>query len=188
MSLHPELQDYHRQFEAIKSDARSLVSGLSDAQFTWRPEPGRWSVGQCLAHLNIIATKMLPAFERAIADGERRRQHGQGPFKYGWLDRWMLRAMEPPPKRRLRTRPPFVPAAPGPVDQVFAEFLALHDQLIERVRRANGLDLRRVKVRSPVNRLLRFSLGAYFGITAAHDRRHLWQARRVLERMQAEDG
>src|SRR6266545_284985 len=55
----------------------------------------------------------------------------------------------------------------------------VRDQLAERVRQADGLDLARVRTISPVNSLLRLPLGAYFNFILAHDRRHLWQARQV---------
>ena len=53
------------------------------------------------------------------------------------------------------------------------------DQLAERVRRADGLDLTGNRTVSPVTRLLRMPLGAYLQFVIAHDRRHLWQARQV---------
>jgi hypothetical protein len=47
--------------------------------------------------------------------------------------------------------------------------------------RADGLDLKRAVVTSPASRFFRMSLGAYLAFLAAHDRRHLWQARQVRE-------
>ncbi len=49
----------------------------------------------------------------------------------------------------------------------------------KRLMRADGLDLARVRVISPVSRCFRLPLGAYFAFVMAHDRRHLWQARQV---------
>ncbi len=62
---------------------------------------------------------------------------------------------------------------------VLPEFMAVRDQLADRVRRSDGLDLKRVRVVSPVTRLLRLPLGAYLRFVIAHDRRHLWQAQQV---------
>ncbi len=45
--------------------------------------------------------------------------------------------------------------------------------------RAEGIDLARVKVRSPVLWLLRLSLGQWFALIAGHQKRHLWQAGQV---------
>jgi hypothetical protein len=46
---------------------------------------------------------------------------------------------------------------------------------------AEGLDLARVKVPTPISRLLKLSLGMTLAQAAAHERRHLEQARRVRE-------
>jgi hypothetical protein len=179
--MNEELQEHLRQLEAVKRDGEQLVSRLSDGQFNWRPGPDRWSIAECLVHLNVAVMITLPALDRAIEDGRARGLMRQGPFHYGWFATWMARSMEPPPKRRSKTFkifevPPGVAHSPG---RVLPEFRAVRDQLAERVRAADGLDLRRIKVISPVTRLLRLPLGAYLWFVLAHERRHLWQARQV---------
>lgn len=179
--MNEELQDCLRQIEAVKRDAPALVTGLSDAQFNWHPEPGRWSIAQCLDHLNVATGKTLPAFDRAISDARSRGRVASGPFRYSWFANWMVRSMEPPVKRRMGTVKLFTPAPERRVAEVIPEFLRVRDQFAERVRQADGLDLKRARVTSPVTRLLRMPLGAYFAFILAHDRRHLWQARLVRE-------
>ena len=178
-----ELQEYLRQIDAVKREGQALVSGLSQAQLNWRPGPERWSIAECLVHLNIAVTKTLPAFDRAIERARSRGLVGRGPFHYSWFANWMVRSMEPPPKRRMKTFKIFLvpPGATHSAAQVLPEFLRVRDQLAERVRQADGLDLRRPRVVSPVTPLLRMPLGAYFAFVIAHDRRHLWQARQVRE-------
>lgn len=177
-----ELQDYVRQLDAVKTDAQGFVPGLADAQFQWRPEPGRWSVAECLDHLNVSVRATFPAFDRAMDEARAKGLMGQGPFKYGRFASWMIGSMEPPPKRRFRTFKVFMPGptAGRPATDILSEFLAVRDGLIERLRRAEGLDLKRAKVTSPASRFFRMSLGAYFAFVIAHDRRHLWQARQVM--------
>ena len=62
---------------------------------------------------------------------------------------------------------------------VLTEWEASHARLEEVVRQADGLDLERIKVPSPVTNLIKYNLGMAFWIQTAHDRRHLWQAREV---------
>jgi hypothetical protein len=62
-----------------------------------------------------------------------------------------------------------------------AAFRAYQVQYIDRLRQANGLDLGRARVRTPVATWLRMSLGSGFALLAAHERRHLWQARRITQ-------
>lgn len=177
-----EIQDDIRQVEAVRREGQTLLAGLSDARFNWRPGPERWSVGQCFDHLNVSVRQTYPAFDRAIDGARAKDLTGDGPFHYSRLARWIVADMEPPPKRRYRTFKIFFPAAAADlrVADVLPEFLAVRDGLIERLRRADGLDLKRAKVTSPVSRFFRLSLGAYFQFVIAHERRHLWQAREVL--------
>ena len=178
-----ELRQMLEQLEAIKAEGRAVTDGLSDAQFNWHPGEGRWSIADCLQHLNVGVSKTLPAFDRAIGEGRSKGQlaPGVGPFQYGWFSRWMISSMEPPPKWRMRTpRILRVPAgATYRAADVLPEFLSVRDQLAQRVRQADGLDLAKIRTISPVNSLLRLPLGAYFAFIIAHDRRHVWQARQV---------
>ena len=179
----PELQGLLRQIDAIKTDGRAVCAGLTESQFNWRPGEGRWSIAECLVHLNRSVTATLPAFDRAISDGRAkgRLAKGDGPSRYSWFSRWMIGSMEPPPKRRMKTFPIFAVPVGGTYSTatVLSEFAAVRDQLAERVRRADGLDLQGNRTVSPVTRLLRMPLGAYLQFVVTHERRHLWQARQV---------
>lgn len=50
-TLNAELQEYLRQYDAIKADVTQLTNGLTNEQFTWRPGPERWSISECLGYL-----------------------------------------------------------------------------------------------------------------------------------------
>jgi len=181
----PDLQAMLDQIEAIKLEGQAVTAGLSDAHFNWRPRPGSWSIAECLQHLNIGVTKALPAFDRAIVDGRARQRTATGPFRYGWLSRMMVASMEPPPKFQMKA-PRIIRVQAGETSytrtDVVPQFAVVSDQLAERVRAADGLDLARIKAISPVSSLIRMPLGAYFDFILAHDRRHLWQARTVRSR------
>jgi len=168
-----------RQFEDTKREAAEFAGALTEQQFNWRPAPEKWSIGQCLSHL-ATTDQALPAIDRAIANARTHGWLASGPFHYGWLTRWMIGSMEPPPKRRMRTFPIFTPA-PGVLmrDDVLKTLAASRDRLLERIQSATGLDLKRAIVVSPASKLFRIPLGGYFAFLAAHDRRHLWQARQV---------
>ena len=77
----------------------------------------------------------------------------------------------------------FVPLHGQPLTAIMPTFLHVQNMFQLQMQRADGLDLARVKVASPISRLLRMSLGAMFAQAAAHGRRHLEQARRVREKL-----
>ena len=179
LALAPELDDLRQQFEAVAIAADALAGPLRDDQFTWRPSPDVWSIAECLDHLNATARCYLPVLDEAIADGIRRGLYGEGPFSYAWVGRLFVGLNEPPARLRLRAPEDIHPARARPRQEVLNGVRAHQVQLVDRLRQANGLDLGRARVRSPIARWLRFSLGSGFALMAAHERRHLWQAKRL---------
>lgn len=179
MSPNEDLRRRESEFREAAVDADALVGPLSARQLWWRPAPDRWSVGECLEHLVKAGEVYLVEFDEVIADARRAGTLGEGPFRRTRIGRWVIRFLEPPPRwkvpaprvirPRRRERPPL------------PRFVTLQDRLIERLDAADGLDLGEVRMRSPFVRLLRFDLGSAFDIVAAHQRRHLWQARRVRD-------
>jgi DinB family protein len=170
-----ELRDYCEQIENIKEDATELTATLSDEQFNWRPRPKRWSISECLAHLNLTDGIALPEIAAAIEQARKAGMTAPGPFRYSLFSRTFIRYVEPPPKVRVKVPKGYEPPAGHSKDQVVPEFVALHDRWLELIAQADGLDLARIKVGIPVRRV-KFSLGQRFALLTAHDRRHLWQA------------
>ena len=174
-SLFEELRDYYEQIENIKEDVVELTAPLNDAQFNWRPAPSRWSISECLAHLNVADGLDVPLISKEIDQARSAGLTGQGPFKYGRIGRMIIRFTEPPVKLRTPAPKIYVPPAGEPKDKVVPEFLSIHDRILELIAKSNGLHLARIKVPTPIPRL-KFSLGQRFALLTAHDRRHLHQA------------
>jgi len=126
--MNEELAGYLQQIEAVKREAETFLTGLTDAQFNWRPGPDRWSIAQCFDHLNVSVRKTIPAFDRAIAAARARGRLAPGPFRYGWFARWMVGSMEPPVKRRQGTFKILLPAQEVPLAPTLAEFRMVRDR------------------------------------------------------------
>jgi hypothetical protein len=176
--LHPELVESRRQLEAARADAQKLTEGLDDARFNWSPAVGRWSIAECIDHLNS-GWMALPRLDRAIAEAPEHGHVGPGPYRHGLLGNLYLKFVEPPPKVRVPAPKRYRPKPGQAISDVVPRFLRLQDALIERVEAAAGLDLGRIRIRSPISKRFRMSLGQWFAFLAAHERRHLWQAWQV---------
>jgi len=178
-----ELELYRQQFEQIQQQAAELTAGLNEARFNWRPSAQHWSIEECLSHLTMVGQWEILAIEQAIDQAKARGVTGQGPFEYGAIDRFIVHQTEPPVRRPLPAPKRFVPLHGQPVTAVMPTFLHVQSQLLIQLGRAEGLHLRRVKVATPISRFLKMSLGMMFAQIAAHERRHLAQARRVREKL-----
>ena len=180
LALTPEIDDFRGQFEQISADADALVAPLSDAQFAWQPAPDAWSVAQCIDHLNVTARQYLPMLDEGVADAIRRGLYSAGPYTYNWVGRLLVYVVRPTTRFRAKAPKAFQPEPGRPRHDVMAAFRAYQVQYVDRLRQANGLDLARARVSSPVARWIRMPLGSGFAMMIAHERRHLAQARRVL--------
>ncbi len=174
-SLIEELRDYYEQFENIKEDALELSAPLSNEQFNWRPTPKQWSISECLSHLNVADGLDVSAIRQEIERARAAGLTGAGPFHYGFLSRRFVKFSEPPVRLKFKAPKVYRPVSNLPKDKVVADFIAIHDQLLELALLANGLDLARIKVPTAF-RYVTFSLGQRFALLGAHDRRHLRQA------------
>ena len=178
-TVNSEIERLLYQVDVIRMDSRGLLAEANEEQLNWSPAPGRWSAGQCFAHLNITHQKWLPLFEEAIEAGRAKGMLSEGPYTYGFLSRMFLRAMEPPPGMKVKAPKAFRPPERVEREALLAEFEEHHERAAEAMRSANGLDLARINIASAFSKHVKYSLGMGFWLLAAHDRRHIWQAREV---------
>ena len=182
--MHPQLAAIARELAEATERAKALVHAVQDGAFQARPDPGRWSVGECLVHLNLTTTAYLPLLDTALAQGGG----GSDPTRRYRRDfaGWLLSAsLEPPVRFRMTTIPRFVPGGLTSREAVISDFVRLQGELERRLGRASGFDLNRLRIQSPFNELLSYNLYSAFRVLAAHERRHLWQADQARARVLA---
>src|SRR5580765_4421642 len=171
--VNPQLEEYRQQFERIASESKELTKGLTEAQFNWRPAPDQWSIEECLAHLTAVGLVEVEAIEKAVNEAKSKGITGTGPFEYPVWERFILRETEPPVRHPMPAPKRFVPVHGQPITGILPTFLHVQRMFTLQIERAEGLDLRRVKVPTPITPLLKLSLGATLAQAAAHERRHM---------------
>jgi hypothetical protein len=177
--LPPDLKVILEDLEKSDQEARRMIGGVTEAQANWQPRDDAWRIAQCLDHLGrtnaIYAASLSAALEDPRAAGKLRGRAIQP----GWFSRFFIRALEPPPKRKLRAPKKIVPVSRANKGDVLQAFLRSQEDMRAVIRKSADLDLNRIRFRSPFIGFLRFSVGAGLLVVAAHDRRHLWQAEQV---------
>ena len=138
-------------------------------------------MAECLVHLNLSTQPYFPVWRETFADASDRQLFSDGPFKLDFWGRMLFWTLEPPPKFRFPAPPNFQPVKVSAPDQVLASFLKTQENMLASLAAAKGLALDRLKIVSPFARQVRYSVWSSFMVTAAHQRRHLWQAERVAD-------
>jgi|SRR5215213_5015541 len=183
-ALSPLLEGWLDELRGIRRDAAALTDGLGAAQLVWRPGPGRWSVAEVVAHLNLAGRRYLDVVAHALADARARGLSDRGDWRPSLVGRVMTASLEPSARIRVPAPRIFRAAADAPPPdgaRELATWKRLHLEMEERIREAAGLDLRRARVVSPVTRLVRMNVGDALALLLVHERRHLGQIGRTKE-------
>jgi DinB superfamily len=182
-NLPDDLAGILRDLEESDREARSLIAELDEERFNWRPDERSWSVAQCLDHLNAANRLYVEAMRNAVEAARNKNASRRGSIQPGIFERWFIRAMGPQ-RRRLPAPRKIVPAARKSRAEVGEEWTRTQAQLRDLLHEAAPLDLNRTRFVNPFLPLVRFSVGTGLLVTETHERRHLWQARQVLEKME----
>ncbi|MFN7982628.1 MAG: DinB family protein [Vicinamibacterales bacterium] len=95
-----QIEGLLHQLQTASQEVPGLTRGLTSEQFNWAPGPGRWSIGQCLEHLNITSERYIPVFKKAMEDGRAAGRLSSAPITLGFLERWFMQTLEPAPSHQ----------------------------------------------------------------------------------------
>jgi hypothetical protein len=159
-----------------------LADRLTPDEAVERRDPTRWSVAEGVSHLNITSEAFAPGIRTAL-DEARALDRG-APRKYrrdpvGWL----LSALVGPQKKigryrlgSVKTPAAFVPGNIKPFGDIVADYDRLQRDLLQAVRRAEGLPIDQVRLQSPFAEKIRYNLYSAFVIIPRHQLRHIVHA------------
>ncbi len=179
----PFLTDCASRFEQAGRSFETLVAGIDSRQANWKPAPKRWSGAEWRGHVYGSARGYFPKMEVAIRRGKGRLLLGSAPYRrWSFLGRFILRALDPEANRTVPAPGVFRPSS-GQHDfaTVCDELRAGLERFGELVEGADGLDLGRIRLASPIAPIPRLTLAEAFRIHTLHIPRHLAQAQRVTE-------
>jgi hypothetical protein len=174
--MRPDLAAVAADFEGANLRLDALEQALSSEQWTRRPSAQGWSAIECIQHLNLTAAATLPRVREGIGRASRLEEPVRPRYRrdvFGWL---LWRGLRQPGRFKTRTAPSFVPDANRPVPEILAAFRRFQDDHIACVRDSDGLPIDRVRIASPFNERIRYSVYSALTILAVHQHRHLWQA------------
>jgi hypothetical protein len=179
------LEELGAQFSAIAAPFQALVESAGPDLCARRPAPGSWSVAECLQHLNISTDAYFPVWQQVIASAGPRKTELNAPYPIDFWGRLFSWILEPPPRIRSKTPIAFEPVDCGYVALVLDGFVDRQQRILGALQRCRGRAIDQVKMASPVDPRIRYSIWSSFVINAAHQRRHLWQAEQAIKTLQS---
>jgi hypothetical protein len=178
-----DLETLASDFVSISNRSTGLVEKIGLERLLKRPAPDSWSAAECLTHLKLSTDPYIPVWNRLLDEARSQGLEGHPPYKLDFWGRALCWILEPPPKFRFPTPPPFHPVELPAADQVLPQFLSCQDHILAAMQSARGLAIDGIKLHSPFDVRVRYSIWSSFCVTAAHQRRHLWQAERAAAKI-----
>jgi hypothetical protein len=181
----PQLAAIIADFERAQRRLHALVDTFPTERWSRRRGADRWSVAECVAHLNLTSHAFLPILKSGIAQARTLGAPQSVGYRRSAMGRLIGFAAGPMPRigrwrfGRVKTAAAFVPGGTLPHDTVVAEFDALQREQIELTRQADGLPIDRVRIVSPFDARVKYDLFSAFALLPAHQRRHIEQAEEI---------
>jgi hypothetical protein len=174
------LPEVRAALDETARDVQATFGALDVRQLNWRPDARQWSVAQCLEHLLAANRMMSQASEAALAHLRPRTVWQRLPIVPGLLGRMLIRSQSPAGARKFTTSPQAQPTTSDIGADVIERFVQQHRDLTQRLMTLDERQAASAIMTSPFANLVVYSVLDGWRLVAAHDRRHVEQARRVM--------
>lgn len=166
--------------------ARDFTS-LSAEQLNWKPNSDRWSIAECLLHLNYFSKYYFPATKNGIVQAQKRKTKPNTTFKSSWWGNRMVEGVQLLPSNQakkllecpIKYDPTFQDASQIDGHQIVNVFLENQTALLEMLVTAKEVNIQKTKISVAFYGFLSIPLGNMFQYIIYHNERHIVQAQRV---------
>ncbi|MCW3106054.1 MAG: DinB family protein, partial [Segetibacter sp.] len=174
-----------QQTESCLQKAVSKWQMTTPSKLLRQPGEKKWSLAQCLEHLNSYGHYYLPAMEKAIETAKQKGWSSQEKYTPGWLGDYFTKLMMPGTDEK-KMKKMSAPANHSPVasldsDKVLSEFIDQQEKLVSLLEQARKINLEKAKVSISIAKFIKLKLGDTFRFIIMHNYRHVLQAERALE-------
>lgn len=178
--MHADLERALKQFEETEKRFEELITKhMSDLNV--RARSGGWTMAECVDHVNTVARQLVGPLKETIQAAKAAGKMSDREHRPGFVGKYMTRSMEPPVKKKMKTQKIYEPSSNLDPNTLLEQFKDVHNTFKQLIRESDGLDISKVKMKSPALKILKLNLGDWYFFSAAHERRHLWQAEQVAK-------
>lgn len=179
MNIEQRLQLALEDFDKAHNDILHLLESRN-RDLLWKPHPKKWSPAQSIEHILVSNELYFPLIEdKLAAKGDARKN--QSLYKPTFWGKMVYRAVDPDLMKTKKSKAPklFNPQPSVEIPTLIRRFEKDQIRLKKCLERALENDATQ-KLRSPVSRIMRFTLVDVMAILSKHEIRHYLQAKNIL--------
>ncbi len=173
------IDDLLRRMESCKRTVKEFeILPLNRLQFK---NGERWSVLECLEHLNLYGDFYLVEIEKQIITNPRKNISTK--FKSGILGNYFANLMEVKDGKITKMKSPKDknPSNSHLSITTISRFLKQQERLVSLLNQCRSIDLTKTKAAISLTNLIKLRLGDTLRFYCYHIERHVFQAERALE-------
>ncbi|MBX2840853.1 MAG: DinB family protein [Flammeovirgaceae bacterium] len=151
---------------------------FSTEMLNWRQYEKKWSILECIAHLNLYGDFYLPEITKRI----KSTSQVENPFfKSGWLGNYFANSMLPKEKlNKMKTFKSMNPLGSKLDKEVLKDFINQQKTMLHLLDKARTINLTKTKTSISISNFIKLRLGDTFKVVIYHNQRHIVQANNVL--------
>ena len=155
---------------------------LSNEQLNYRSAPEKWSILECIEHLNLYGDFYLPEIEKSILG---QKDCFAPVFKSGLLGNYFANLMKVT-NGKLKKMP--APKDKNPLNRELTvtsidRFLKQQERMTALLKLARNVDLTKTKTAISLSKFIRLRLGDTFRFVVYHIERHVLQAEKIKQQL-----
>ncbi|MCR9252611.1 MAG: DinB family protein [bacterium] len=182
-ALREEIENY---FE-VQNKEYQVFRNISPEDLIKQPAKGKWSIIECIEHLNLTFDHYLPQIEKGFSKVKLNgsvKDH----YKVKMMAGMMINGLKPKEQgkigMKMKTFKVTTPTSDLNVDEVLSKFKEGYGKFQEYYKSTEDQHFTSVKVISLIGKLLTFQLGDAYLFLLAHQERHFQQIKNVINTLQ----
>jgi len=149
---------------------------LTTEKLNFKENSEKWSVLECIAHLNIYGDFYLPEIENSIKYAESYKE----PFKPGVVGNYFVKLIQPKEDlNKMKTLSKFDPNGSDLDRDILMEFKNQQIRMLDLLSKALTVNLTKAKTAVSISKMIKMRLGDTLKFVVYHNQRHINQANKV---------
>jgi uncharacterized damage-inducible protein DinB len=179
------LEEREKETHEILDIVKSEFSTLSSDQLNTKPASDKWSISECLAHLNLTLKIYIPQMQKVVNEKENYGLQKEN-FSYSAIGKLAVKAMQPKADKsigfKMKTFKRLNPKR-SEIDAqaAIANFLDFQRITIEVIHGLKNTSLTKPKIVTTAGPILKMGIGDALHFMVAHNQRHIVQAQNVFK-------
>lgn len=173
-----------KNVENIISTVDKQFNPLSINSLNWKKNVDKWSILECLEHLNRYHAYYNAAIKQALATAKSDTKAAT--YKNGWFGKMSIDMMSPDNLKKQKAIAKFNPMGSQLTKDTITHFLKYQQELLTLLEQAKGKNISQRKVPVEFFKLIKMKIGDALAFVVTHEQRHILQAEAVVQAMQKE--